>query len=430
MRVAALELAVRRLADVVQQARALGEVGVEADLAREHRGDERRLHRVVEHVLVVGKAEFQPAEQLDDLVVQAVDVELRHRLLARLRGRQVDLLLRPLHEFLDRRRVDAPVLHQGLQRHARDLAAHRVERGQHHHLRRLVDQHGDARGGLERLDVAALAADDAALHFLAWQRDQRGRQVVVRLAREPLHRGDENPARIGLQLLLGLLQGLPAQHAQLVLALKQDLLAERAADFLGVHLRDAFEALAHAFRQGAHRVPRLPHRGVLPIEALLLLLELVVEQRQRFLVRPDFTEPHIGLDLAPVEFPVGLGALLLDLRLGLLLHLLGRDCRLAARDLGQLGRLLVRHAPRVAGQRPDDQEADAPANHQRDRQRPVTRFALGKGEQQGKRRGVDGNQRTRTLTGARSEVQSFFRAGTRGSASVCHCEKPAQRATK
>ena len=369
--VAALQLAAGRLADVVEQAGALGDVGVEADLARKHRRQERRLDRVVQRVLVVGIPEFQPPQQLDDLVVEPVDVQPCHRLLARLRGREVDLLVRPLHELLDGRGVDAAVAHQRLERHARDLAAERVEGRQHHHLRRLVDEDGDAGGGLERLDVAALAADDAALHLLARELDQRGGKVVVGLARQPLHRGDQHAARVGLQLLLGLVEGLAAERAQLVLALEHDLLAERLADLLGVHLRDALEPLAHALGKGAEGVAGLPHGGILAVEALLLLLELVVEERKRLLVGADLAEAHVGLDLAAVKLAVGLGAALLDLHLGPLLQLLGGDRRLAARDLDQLGRLLVRDPARVARQGPDHQEPDAAADHQDYRRDPV-----------------------------------------------------------
>ena len=85
----------------------------------------------------------------------------------------------------------------------------------------------------------------------------------------------------------------------------------------------------------------------------------------------DLAEAHVGLDLAAVKLAVGLGAALLDLHLGALLQLLGGDRRLAARDLDQLGRLLVRDPARVARQGPDHQEPDAAADHQDYRRDPV-----------------------------------------------------------
>ena len=50
-----------------------------------------------------------------------------------------------------------------------DLAPDRVEAGQQHRLGGVVDDHVDAGDGLEGADVAAFAADDAALHLVAGQ---------------------------------------------------------------------------------------------------------------------------------------------------------------------------------------------------------------------------------------------------------------------
>ena len=80
--VAALDLVVGGLADVVQQAAPPGQVAVQADLFGHHAGQKRHLDRVPQHVLAVAGAELQPAEQLDDLLVQARHVGLLGGLLA------------------------------------------------------------------------------------------------------------------------------------------------------------------------------------------------------------------------------------------------------------------------------------------------------------------------------------------------------------
>ena len=374
-RVAALHLARDRLADVVEEAGALGHVGVEPDLARDQRREERRLDRVVEHVLVVGEPVPELAEQLDDLRVEAVDVELGDGVLAGLGRRKVDLVLRPLHVLLDAGRMDAPVLDQGLERVARDLAAHGVEGRQEDKLGRLVDQERDAGRRLEGLDVAALPADEPALHVLARQVDERRRQVGVGLARQPLHRGDQDAARLRLKLLLGLLERVAPHRAQLVLALEEHLLAQLLADLLAVELRHALEPLADVLGEVADRVARLPDGAALAVEPLLALLQLEVEERQGLLVGADLPQPDIGLDLAPVEFAVELGPLLLDLRLGLLPDLLGRHRRLAARHLDQLRGLLMGHPPGVSGHQPDDNEPDKPPEEEGKRERRVSQSA-------------------------------------------------------
>ena len=70
------------------------------------------------------------------------------------------------HDFLDARRMDAAIEQEALHGFAGDLAAHRIKAGKHHGIGRIVDEHGDARGGLEGADVATFAADDAAFQFL------------------------------------------------------------------------------------------------------------------------------------------------------------------------------------------------------------------------------------------------------------------------
>src|ERR1017187_1547916 len=244
-RMASLHLPGDRLADVVEEAGPLGQVGIQADLARDQRGEERRLDRVVEHVLVVGETVPELPEKLYDLRVKAVDVEPADGVLAGLGRGEIDLVLGPLHVLLDACRMDPPVLDQRLEGIPGDFAAHGIKRREEDKLGRLVDQQRDSRRGLEGLYVAALPADEPALHLLARQVDEGRREVRVGLARQPLHRGDQYPARLGLQLLLRLLQGIAAQGPQLVLALEEHLLAQLLSHLLPVELRHALEPLAH-----------------------------------------------------------------------------------------------------------------------------------------------------------------------------------------
>ena len=80
LEVRALHLAVDRLADVVQEGGADGDVGVEADLPRHDAGQPRHLGGVREHVLAVAGAVLQPAHQPENLGMEIVQAELeRHR---------------------------------------------------------------------------------------------------------------------------------------------------------------------------------------------------------------------------------------------------------------------------------------------------------------------------------------------------------------
>src|ERR1043165_5244633 len=89
----------------------------------------------------------------------------------------IDLLPHLLDELLDAGGVNAAVLHEALERDARDLAADRVEAGEDDRLGRVVDDEVDAGGQLERANVAPLAADDAALPVLARPADAGHRRL-------------------------------------------------------------------------------------------------------------------------------------------------------------------------------------------------------------------------------------------------------------
>ena len=352
-RVTALVFALDGLADIVEQAGALGDVGLEPELGREHRAELRHLDGVVEDVLRVGKTEAQLAEQLDGLGVQAGDLQPVHGLLANRGDVQIHLLPGAVDRLLDAGRVDATILHQRLERELGDLAAHGVKRRDEHHLRGLVDEQRGAGGGLEGFDVAALAADDAALHLLGGQLDDRGGEVVVGLAGEALHRGDEDALALLHEVLLGTLKQLLAQGAQLLGALKGDFLDQLLADLLAIERGDAFQALAQALGQVAHGVARLLDGGGLAGQPVLPLLQLVVEQAERLLVRTDFPQHNLDLDLAAVKFPVQLGLAVADVLLGLVDDLLRGHSGLALRQRQVGGGLLASQAAGLAQKQPD-----------------------------------------------------------------------------
>ncbi len=76
-------------------------------------------------------------------------------------------------DLLDPAGVDPAIGHQALHREARHLAAHRIEAGEDHGLRRVVHDDIDAGDRLEGPDVSPLTPDDPALHVVARQRDDR-----------------------------------------------------------------------------------------------------------------------------------------------------------------------------------------------------------------------------------------------------------------
>ena len=118
----------------------------------------------------------------------------RDGLLARLLDEVVELRLRLVVGLLDPRRVDPAVLDQLVERQLRDLSANAVERREHDRLRRVVDDEVDAGEVLQRADVAALPADDPALHVVGGQLDDRDRRLGGMAGGDALQGvGDEVP---------------------------------------------------------------------------------------------------------------------------------------------------------------------------------------------------------------------------------------------
>ena len=80
-----------------------------------------------------------------------------------------------------------PSCEQLLERHPGDLAADAVEAGEDDRVRRVVDDEVDAGEVLQRADVAALAADDAALHVVGRELDDRDGRLGGVAGGEALH---------------------------------------------------------------------------------------------------------------------------------------------------------------------------------------------------------------------------------------------------
>src|SRR5215813_1153954 len=113
LEVRALHLAVDRLADVVEEAGALGDLGVGAELGRHVRGEPGDLLGVLEDVLPVRGPVFEPPEQLDELGVEVRNRELERGGLSLVPDLLPELGADLLDDLLDPGRVD-PAVHDEL----------------------------------------------------------------------------------------------------------------------------------------------------------------------------------------------------------------------------------------------------------------------------------------------------------------------------
>ena len=299
-RVAALDLMGQRLADVVQHRAALHQHRVHAELAGHHAGDVGGLDQVLEHVLAVRGAVAEPAEQVGELGMQVGDGQVHERVLARLDAELLDLRLAPLVGLLDALRVDPPVQDQPLQGQPAHLPAYRVEAGQQHRLRRVVDDQVDAGDRLERPDVAALPADDPALHLVAGQVQHGHHGLAGLLAGDPLDGQCHDLARALLAVGARLVLDVPDDQRGLALGLVLD-----AGDQLGLGLVGG---------QAGHPLQHLAALLVELVEFLAPRVEILLEPVQvggplvdpaGFLVGPllPLGQPGLPAFQVPAELP-------------------------------------------------------------------------------------------------------------------------------
>jgi hypothetical protein len=92
-------------------------------------------------------------------------------------------------------RMNTAILDQLGECHPRCLPANWIEAGQQHGLRCVVDHHVDTGDLFEGTDVAALATDDAALHFVRGQLQDADHTLRGLLAGHPLDGVDDDPTR-------------------------------------------------------------------------------------------------------------------------------------------------------------------------------------------------------------------------------------------
>ena len=189
-----------------------------------------------------------------------------------------------LDHLFDARRVDAAVLDQTRQGQARNLAPHAVERRQHDGVRRVVDDQVDAGGVLEGADVAALAADDAALHVLARDLDDRDGRLRDGLGGDALDRRGDDFTRARPGVLLDLFLDLAHEAVGVFTHLRLDL---RHEDGLGLGLREVRDALQsrrgagpgslrRACRASSIFFSRSRQRAVAAVQRFLLAVEVFV----------------------------------------------------------------------------------------------------------------------------------------------------------
>ena len=240
---AALDLVIDGLAEVVQKAGPLDGDGVEPELGGHDRGQIGHFERMVQHVLAERGAIAQTSQGVDELRVEIVDARIERGLLAGLVHPLVHQLDGLVVHLLDARGMDAPVGDEVLHGDAADLAAHRVEAGDGDALRRVVDDEVRAGQLLERADVAALAADDAALQIVGGDMDGGHRALGGVVGGHALDGEAQDLAGLLVRLGLGTRLGITDDDGRFAGDLVVDSLQQLLFGLLGAHARSALEGL-------------------------------------------------------------------------------------------------------------------------------------------------------------------------------------------
>ena len=203
---AALDLMVNCLADIVQETGTLCGGDINAKLGCNKAGNVRHLDRVIEHILTVAGAVSHAAEKLDKLLIKTVDISLEHGSFAFGLDGGVDLLLSLGDHFLNAGRMNSAVGNELFKCDTGDLTANGVKAGNSDGLGGVVDDEIAAGKSFNAADVTTLAADDASLHLVVGERYDGDGDFACMVGGAALDGGDDDLSctLIGFFLVLSL----------------------------------------------------------------------------------------------------------------------------------------------------------------------------------------------------------------------------------
>ncbi len=229
---------------------------------------------MVEDVLAVRHAVLEPAEQVDQLRVEAGHTDLQNRPFTRVPHALVHLAERLFVGLLDAGRVDAAILYEPPQSATRDLAPHRVECRKSYRLRCVVNDDVHACRRFERSDVAPLPSDDPPLHFVAGKLNHGHRRLSDHLRREALHGRRQNAPRSSLRLFTRLELHITHQHHGVAPGVVLDALHQLLLGGAGVEACQRLQLGSRLFHQLVSAAP-CSRDLLLPVDDVCLALRQI-----------------------------------------------------------------------------------------------------------------------------------------------------------
>ncbi|MPM66611.1 hypothetical protein SDC9_113521 [bioreactor metagenome] len=291
------------LAQIVEQARPLRQDDIRPDLRGQQAGHMGHLDGVVQNILPVAGTVFLPPQELNELGMQAVHVGLEHCPLALRLDGGVHLALGLFHHFLDAGGVNAAVDDELFQRQPGNFPAHRVETGDRDGLGGVVNDEIYAGHGFQGANVAAFAANNAALHLVIGQGNHRDGCFGDMVGGAALNGQGNDFSGAGVGLFLKPVLNFLNLHGRFVGYLGLQLGNEIGLGLLGRKARDPFQQLQLAALYGIHLNAGFLQLGEpvgqvffllfdgfqLPVQVFFLLLEPALLLGQVGAAFPDFT---------------------------------------------------------------------------------------------------------------------------------------------
>ena len=268
----ALHLMIDGLAQIVKQTGPLGSLHIGTQLGGHHAGNVGHLDGVLQNVLAIAGAVMETAQHLHQLGVEVADAALEHGALALGLDGGLHLTAGLLHHFLDMGGMDTAVSDQLFQCQPGDLPADRLEAGDGDGLRCIVDDEIHTGQSLDGTDVAALAADDTALHLVIGQGNHTDGQLGHGVRRAALDGLSHHFAGAGLAFLFHPGLHLFDLEGSLVGHFALHLLNEVFLGLVSGKAGDLFQHSRLALLDGADLLLFLLHGRVLLGQRFFLLL--------------------------------------------------------------------------------------------------------------------------------------------------------------
>ena len=244
-----LDLMGHGLADVVKQARSLGCLDVLSQFRSHQTAEMSHLQGMLEDVLRVAVPEMQPTQHFGHLRMDRRLASLVDRVLALAEDKVIHLNCDCSDHLLDTGRVDAAVEDQSFHGLPRHFAPDWIKTGEHHRIGRVIHQHRDARGVLERTDVAPVAANDPTLHFFGRQGHGGRAGLVGVLTGVALDgRGDNAPSLL-LGTVLRVFEDVSTEVGGITGRILFDLLQQQRSGLEGAETRQRLQLTLALLRQ-------------------------------------------------------------------------------------------------------------------------------------------------------------------------------------